>query len=223
MPEIMVSVLIQCGLPGVAIVLTYGQLISQLYVEEFTLPAFNVLGVGFVTRLCFAAEWIGICHFSHLLFYIMSRIFCGKIRKAEEQMRSDDALLVEPGSPAPEDDQSLTAFDVVRYLWSTFATIGSMVIVAAGINLGYYVLPTPPAVTFIIFFCTLTMLFYLEGLMIAIVATQYWDKETFREAYPRAYMIHELVNRPDNVKRFIIGRQFCTVLVCFLIAQVSAL
>jgi hypothetical protein len=42
-----------------------------------------------------------------------------------------------------------------------------MVIVAARIHLGYYVLPAPPAVTFIIFFCTLTMLFYLEGLMIA--------------------------------------------------------
>lgn len=39
--------------------------------------------------------------------------------------------------------------------------------------------------------------------------------------YPRAYAIHELVNRPDNVKRFIIGRQFCTVLVVFLMAQVS--
>ena len=39
--------------------------------------------------------------------------------------------------------------------------------------------------------------------------------------YPSTYKLHELVNRPDNVKRFIIGRQFCTVLVCFLLAQVS--
>jgi hypothetical protein len=57
--------------------------------------------------------------------------------------------------------------------------------------------------------------------IVAIVGTQFWDKEAFKEVYPRAYMIHELVNRPDNVKRFIIGRQFCTVLVVFLIAQVS--
>ena len=220
----MVTILVRTGLPGVALVLTYGQLISQLYVEEFTLPCFNMIGCGFVTQLGFAAEWIGVCHFSHLLFAISSRVFCGSVRKAEHQMKTDDELLAQgqsPGTPPPqEENTSLTVFDVLRYIWSSFATIGSMVIVAAGIANGYYVLPTPPAATFIIFFLALIMLFFLEGLMIAIVSTQYWDRESFKDAYPRAYMIHELVNRPDNVKRFIIGRQFCTVLVCFLIAQV---
>jgi hypothetical protein len=66
----------------------------------------------------------------------------------------------------------------------------------------------------------MTILFYLEGLMIAIVGTQYWDPETFREVYPRAYKIHLLINQPENVKRFIIGRQFFTVLTNFLLAQI---
>ncbi len=57
--------------------------------------------------------------------------------------------------------------------------------------------------------------------MIAIVATQYWDKETWKQCYPRAYMLHEIINRPDNVKRFIIGRQFCTVLTGFVLAQIT--
>ena len=63
----------------------------------------------------------------------------------------------------------------------------------------------------------LTLLFYLEGLMIAVVATQYWNKETWKEAYPRAYALHEVLNRPDNVKRFIIGRQvrFFAIEECF--------
>ena len=39
-------------------------------------------------------------------------------------------------------------------------------------------LPTPIGATYILFFIVLTILFYLEGLMIAIVATQYWDKGT---------------------------------------------
>lgn len=56
---------------------------------------------------------------------------------------------------------------------------------------------------------------------VAIVQTQYWDRDSFKEVYSRAFSVHELVNRPDNVKRFIIGRQFCTVLVVFLLAQVS--
>ena len=31
------------------------------------------------------------------------------------------------------------------------------------------------------------------------------ERESFKEAYPRAYLLHELINRPHNVKRFIIG------------------
>jgi len=53
------------------------------------------------------------------------------------------------------------------------------------------------------------------------VATQYWNRDTFSDAYRRAFVLHEVINRPDNVKRFIIGRQFCTVLTNFLLAQVT--
>ena len=120
-----------------------------------------------------------------------------------------------------EEPEPVTLFDYAKYAWSTFATCSALFIIMYGISQGVYVLPTPPAATFFIFFFVMTVLFYLEGLMIAIVATQYWDRETFKDAYPRAYALHELINRPDNVKRFIIGRQFCTVLTNFLLAQIT--
>jgi hypothetical protein len=122
-----------------------------------------------------------------------------------------------------DEDKKLGWWDYIRYTWSTVATLGSLVIILYGIYRKVYVLPTDVGTTYIVFFLALTVLFYLEGLMIAIVATQYWDKETFKEVYPRAYKVHELVNRPDNVKRFIIGRQFCTVLTNFMLGQVSTL
>lgn len=77
MPKLMVNLLVQTGLPGVALVLTYGQLISQLYVEQYTLSFMNLYGCNFVTYVCLGAEYVGICHFSHLLFHTMSRLFCG--------------------------------------------------------------------------------------------------------------------------------------------------
>jgi hypothetical protein len=64
MPSTFILVFCQVGVPGVMWVLTIGQLIPQLYVEEFTLPFLNLYGCHLVTRVCFAAEWIGICHFS---------------------------------------------------------------------------------------------------------------------------------------------------------------
>jgi len=114
-------------------------------------------------------------------------------------------------------------FDIIKYIWSTFATLGSLVIIGYGIYIQAYVLPTPVYATYIVFIFTLGVLFYLEGLMIAIVGTQYWDRESFRELYPNAYALHELINRPNNVKRFIIGRQFFTVLTNFLLGQITTM
>ena len=199
----MVNVLIQTGLPGVALVLTYGQLISQLYVEQYTLSFMNFYGCNFVTNVCLGAEWVGICHFSHLLFEMSSRLFCGMhtiacspfhvltisvfllctgtIRKAEHTMRTTDNLVsnengVEYIVVIPPDVEPLTAWDYARYLWSTAFSLFSFITVFYGIANQKYVLPTPPGVTFFIFFLALGVLFYLEGLMIAIVAVQYWDR-----------------------------------------------
>jgi hypothetical protein len=167
---------------------------------------------------------------------------CGSVRKAQAEIDSQkitDRTAIKDGdaealSPTVlnrgpdfdngmEPERSLNWFDLLRYTWSTVATLGSLFIIFYGISIEAYVLPSPPGGTYIIFFVFLTLLFYLEGLMIAIVATQYWDKESFKEAYPRAYLCHELVNRPDNVKRFIIGRQFCTVLTNFVLGQVTTM
>ena len=57
--------------------------------------------------------------------------------------------------------------------------------------------------------------------MICIVATQYWEKELFKESHPVAYKMHTLINKPDVLKRFIVGRQFFTVLTNFLLAQIA--
>jgi len=234
MPTILVLILVQTGLPGVALTLNIGQLIGQIFVEEFTLQFMNMYGCEFVIRLSLFAEFIGICHFSWILYGTQSRIFCSKIRKIQKTLDSQGAMIEngeEPMSPTEKirgpnfddglrKDAKITFFDVVRYGWSSAVTIGSLMVICYGIYIKAYVLPTPPAAAYIVAIVTLTILFYLEGLMIAIVGSQYWDPEMFREVYPRAYKVHKLINQPDNVKRFIIGRQFFTVLTNFLLAQI---
>jgi len=231
LPPLLVLVLSQTGLPGVAIVLTYGQLVSQIYVEEFTLEFLNLPGCEFIIRLSLFTEYIGVCNFSWLLYEIGTRLVCMKVIRAKKTMNSTDNLAIDealsptvklrgPNFDLGVEDKPLNWFDCLKYLWSSVATIGSVVIVIYGISSKTYILPVPVEGAFIIAGLTLTVLFYLEGLMIAIVTTQYWDPEQFREVYPRAYKIHKLINQPDNVKRFIIGRQFCTVLTGFLLAEI---
>jgi len=254
LPPTLILVLLQTGLPGVALTLTFGQLISQLFVEEFTLQFMNLYGCNFCMRLAFGAEFIGIPNFAWLLFHGASRLFCGKVREAKKiikERRSNEALMemeesakvaeqakaqrAAAGLTEEEDPNDIergahfvaiiskepfTWADYFRFAWSSCATLGSLGIILWGISQKAYVLPVEIPGAYIIAILMMMNLWYLEGLMIAVVGTQYWDPETFKHVYPRAYKLHKLVNLPDNVKRFIIGRQFFTVLTNFLLAQI---
>lgn len=171
MPQAMVIILVQTGLPGVAITLNFGQLISQIYVEQYTLQFLNMYGCEFVTRLSLFTEYIGVCHFSWLLYHISSTLACKSVldaRRTMRSMKSTDGMLENGDSTRPmspteynreqdatklgrthevhselEDDKPLTAFDLFRYAWSTFATLAAIMIIIYGISLGSYVLPTP--------------------------------------------------------------------------------
>lgn len=223
------------GLPGVALVLTVGQLVSQLYVESYTIPFHNIPGSWFVIQLCLATEYIGFCHWSWLLYEISNRLACIKIvraKKAMDQVDFDaDGEDIAPLSPTIKnrgsdfdlgvpDTNNLSVFDTFRYLWSTCLSLGAICVVLYGISTGKYILHVPIVAAYFISAATLVLLFYLEGLMIAVAATTDWNRETWKDAYPRAYAVHEIVNGPDCVKAFIIGRQFMTLLTGFILAEI---
>ena len=123
--------------------------------------------------------------------------------------------------PLPLHVKELNWFDYLKYIFSTSITLGSIIVSVIGIYNGYYFLECSIPVSFVLLALSLTLLFYLEGLMVAIAGTQYWDRDMFKEDFPMAFSLHELVNRPHNVKRFMIGRQFCTVLMCYIMAEVT--
>ena len=242
MPAAMTLVLLQTGLPGVALTLTYGQLISQIFVEQYPVQFLNLPGTEFVIRLSLFTENIGTCHWAWLLFHLNSWIWCRNVNAARQTMSTTEndgaALHDADGEASPTvkarghdfDDGIQKAYspkevilEAIKYCWSAFITIGSIVLVFYGISKQAYVLNVNSGAAFCIVFVDLAVLFYLEGLMICIVETQYWDPESWRDVYPRAYKLHKLLNKPDNIKRFIIGRQFCTVLTGFLLAQVFTL
>jgi hypothetical protein len=169
-----------------------------------------------IIRLSLFAEWIGVCNFSWLLYGIVSRIVCRKVRIAQKSLDSTKSNsssttdFVIDSSENGERDQNnklkrqnaiddnngevmsptakirgtnyksgipkfmehLGIFDIFKYLWSTGVTLGSLAVICYGISIGAYVLPTPIPAAYIIAGFTMCILFYLEGLMIAIVGTQ---------------------------------------------------
>ena len=112
---------------------------------------------------------------------------------------------------------------MINYVWSTTALVGGLVVVGFGISKEAYILPVPISLAYVIFLVVLVLIFYLEGLMIAVTATKdMLTTDIDPDRYPHARMIHAIINTsPKNMKRFIVGRQFCTVLTTFIIAQLT--
>lgn len=101
--------------------------------------------------------------------------------------------------------------------------VSLMVLVCfTGVALHYSVLQAPVPVNFILLIGALILLAYLEALHYAVVAVEKWDMTPYQERYPRGVKCHRLVNTPEKVKQFLVGRQFFTLFVVFLIAQITA-
>ena len=110
----------------------------------------------------------------------------------------------------------------IKLVLATCAVSVLLLVVFIGIAFGYCVLKVFPLVNFIILFVCIAVLATVEGLHYAVVSVEKWDMEQYRERFPRALRCHDLVNTPEKVKKFLVGRQFFTIFVVFLLAQVTS-
>jgi hypothetical protein len=110
----------------------------------------------------------------------------------------------------------------VKYLFSSAMTITYVIYIMWGIWTHQAVLPGPMYLHFFIFLFCLTLVAYLEGLQVAILNCEHVDPERKKESHPRAYKLMSSVRQGNNVERFLMGRQFFTVFVMTLMAQVTS-
>lgn len=109
----------------------------------------------------------------------------------------------------------------IKYIYSSCLTLLYIVLIMWGIWTGKAVLPTVPIAHFLIFIFCLALVFYLEGLQVAILAVEHNDPEQKKTSHPRAYELIKRVRIGNNVDKFLVGRQFFTIFVMTLIAQVT--
>lgn len=96
-----------------------------------------------------------------------------------------------------------------------------ILVVFVGVSLTYCVLKLFPAINFALMIGALILLAYVEALHYAVVAVEKWDMSAYTERYPRAVKCHSLVDTPEKVKKFLVGRQFFVIFVVFLLAQIT--
>lgn len=132
---------------------------------------------------------------------------------------------VDAGSLSKPAKPTKTLLDVVltytKYIISSIATITYLIYIFWGIWTGQAVLPTHPAVHFILFCFCMMMVAYLEGLQVALLAVIDEDPEPYRISHPRAYKLMKSAKEGKNIDRFLVGRQFATIFFMTLIGQVT--
>eukprot|EP00457_Paulinella_chromatophora_P010404 gb/GEZN01010504.1/.p1 GENE.gb/GEZN01010504.1/~~gb/GEZN01010504.1/.p1 ORF type:complete len:392 (-),score=37.15 gb/GEZN01010504.1/:59-1066(-) len=99
--------------------------------------------------------------------------------------------------------------------------VGCCAVIFYGIGSGYALLPGPVVAHFIILIIALTMLGYLEGLQVAVLALQNLEYNSVRDRYPSGCKLMDRAVQPHVIKKFLTGRQFFTVFIVFLIAQLT--
>lgn len=109
----------------------------------------------------------------------------------------------------------------VKLVISTAVVFLLVLVVFVGISLTYCVLKLFPLVNFVILLVCTVLLAYVEALHYACVAVEKWDMKLYAAEYPRALKCHALVDTPEKVKKFLVGRQFFVIFVVFFIAQVT--
>lgn len=111
--------------------------------------------------------------------------------------------------------------ETLKLFLGTCAVTLLILVVIIGVALEYSVLQINPAGNFVLLAVGLLLLAYVESLHYAVVAVEKWDMSLYAERFPRAAKCHSLVDTPEKVKKFLVGRQFFVIFVVFLIAEIT--
>lgn len=111
--------------------------------------------------------------------------------------------------------------EILKLIIGSIAVFLLVLVVIVGVSLSYSVLKLPPAANFVLLIFAIVLLAYLEALHYACVSIEKWDMAKYVDIYPRAVKVHTLVDTPEKVQKFLVGRQFFVIFVVFLIAEIT--
>jgi Silicon transporter len=121
-------------------------------------------------------------------------------------------------SPTPV---NMSAVNILKYTFSFGLLTFSVIVVVAAIfskqTVATDVYKIHPAVAFFVFLFLIVWLAMIEGGQGALVGLQPIDRSLYADSHPRAVKCTALAHKGDNMERFIVGRQFLTVMVLFVI------
>jgi hypothetical protein len=218
--------LFKSGFVGVYITVCLFQLLPSLFAKQYPLKFLNISGIYSVIYLALAIESIGIIQFLYAFVRYVEHICYGT--RAYRSITSDESTQLQIESAHDKATRCYRYDTLITY----FKYIISTVLVGLAVSFLVYALSYrysssewPLIAQIIILISALIIIFYCEGLKIAIVSASSVDmnSQTAQSNYgQKALNILNLLEKPQGgVKRFLLGRQMIVVPLGFIVAQIT--
>jgi len=113
---------------------------------------------------------------------------------------------------------------MIKYAYSTALLLFSFVLICGVIFTGQTRLAhdAHPAVALVVLLFSITWLTMVEGGQGALVGLGPVDPDLYAESHPTTHKCTSIVYRGDNLKRYLLGRQFMVILIVFVVELAGA-
>jgi hypothetical protein len=218
-----VSLLAQSGFAGVIVVVNISQLLPSLIAQRYPAPFLNRVPLVYTAiRLALAIESIGIVETTYIIVNIFDCFFFNRSTKS--------LASTEDNSSKEEQRDVIHQSLQERFLTiRAFKTLVSLLLFLSSASFLLYNIITnkssmnmiPPYVLLLITLLVYLLVFYCEGLKIAIVSTCILSIDQQQALGYNTKIKTTLSNGEDCVGRFLLGRQMIVVPLGFLIASIT--
>ena len=208
------------GMLGAFITTIVASLIWRVIAAHFPLIFLSNPLIYLIIRLCLFVEASGICGSAWVL---------GRLNKLAVGYQPDEVYLqgAEPHGTAPvtrrDKDVDVTIL-MMKYLYSLALLVFSVTVLMAAIfqeqtNVARM---TTPLVAFFVFWGLIFCLGIMEGGQGCLVALEPIDPNLYKDSHRMSHKCTALAHEGDNMRRFIVGRQFLVVLAVFMVNYCAA-
>jgi MFS family permease len=215
-----VQTFLNTGLTGAVITTVLGSLSWRIIASSFPLAFLSNPLIYIIVRICMFLENVGICSGVWVL---------GRVNKLLVTYQPDEVYLKDAErhgrTPITKRDKEIDiSVTTVKYLASIALLIFSVTVVMAAIFTRQTTVAqdTYPLVAFFIFWFLIVWLAMMEGGQGCLVGLQPVDKQLYKDTHKVTFKCTTLAHKGDNMRRFIVGRQFLVVLTFFVINMCGA-
>eukprot|EP00588_Corethron_pennatum_P013425 CAMPEP_0194276666 /NCGR_PEP_ID=MMETSP0169-20130528/9195_1 /TAXON_ID=218684 /ORGANISM="Corethron pennatum, Strain L29A3" /LENGTH=1536 /DNA_ID=CAMNT_0039020433 /DNA_START=169 /DNA_END=4775 /DNA_ORIENTATION=- len=209
------------GLLNAVVTTIVASLMWRIVASSFPVAFLSNPCINGIIRLCFLLDGLGVCSAS----WVFARWIKVLVGYQPDEVYLEGAKR-HTSDPVTRSDRDVDrAITIIKYVASMMLLAFSVVVVMCLIftgQTGAASFGIPTWATFFVFWFLIFWLAMMEGGQGCVVGLSPIEKIKYMQSHPKTFKNTSIVHKGDNMERFIVGRQFLTVLVIFSINLMGA-